>query len=358
LPRDVTGKFADVPLYVDLRWAKTIDHLSLRNPQFHSAILDLAAPLHGKPKDELDGEDVRQYRRTRRVVNIVIVVLTLLFLTAAGFALWAYIERNAAQSRALAAHARIHLGFNLEQSVEWATVAMKRSFTDEAEAALRESLFVSRIRAKLHLPGQRHNHQTWQVAFNPDDARVVAANMASGEVQILNLETDEEEHKIAVVAGKAFTDGNVVLTVETAGEAIVWDVATGQEVRKLEGRLQELTYAAFSPDGKLLFTSGSGQSGRIWNIDTPGVRTLRDEVEQISQVAFSIDNQFLVTVSIDHTARLWYARTGAVFARSPRTYEFSIWARYRDNDSRIEPRWQLHRDGLWVWRWVLFGEWV
>ena len=68
LPKDVSGKFEDIPLYVDLRWAKTVDHLSLQYPKFRSAILDLAASLHGKPKDELGGEDVRQYRKTWRLV--------------------------------------------------------------------------------------------------------------------------------------------------------------------------------------------------------------------------------------------------------------------------------------------------
>src|SRR3990172_7699891 len=60
LPRDLRAQFRDEPLYVDLRWAKTADNLSLRHSQFRGAVLDIAAPLHGKPKDELDGEDVRQ----------------------------------------------------------------------------------------------------------------------------------------------------------------------------------------------------------------------------------------------------------------------------------------------------------
>jgi hypothetical protein len=62
LPDLVRGKFQSEPLYVDLTWADDQDHLSLQNTRFRQAILDIAAPLHGKDKDQLDGEDVRQFR--------------------------------------------------------------------------------------------------------------------------------------------------------------------------------------------------------------------------------------------------------------------------------------------------------
>ena len=67
LPDDLCRKFSSEPLYVDLRWAKTDEDLSLRNSRFRQAVLDIATPLHGVAKDELDGEDVRQYQRTRRI---------------------------------------------------------------------------------------------------------------------------------------------------------------------------------------------------------------------------------------------------------------------------------------------------
>ena len=55
LPRTLSGAFTAEPLYVDLRFARDADDLSLRNASFREAILDLAAPLHDRPKDELGG---------------------------------------------------------------------------------------------------------------------------------------------------------------------------------------------------------------------------------------------------------------------------------------------------------------
>src|SRR5215204_1511608 len=65
VPNMLRGQFTDEPLYVDLRWARAEENLSLRHLQFRGAILDVAAPLHGKAKDELDGEDVRQHRKNK-----------------------------------------------------------------------------------------------------------------------------------------------------------------------------------------------------------------------------------------------------------------------------------------------------
>jgi WD40 repeat protein len=93
IPKDMTGRFADEPLYVDLRWARAEPQsLTLQHAKFRSAILDIAAPLHGRPKDELDGEDVRQHRRTR----IISVAAAAAILVGAAIAGWqAYVATQA-----------------------------------------------------------------------------------------------------------------------------------------------------------------------------------------------------------------------------------------------------------------------
>ena len=61
----------------------------MRYSQFRGAVLDLAAPLHGKPKDELDSEDIRQNRRLRTVTwsgVATIVALAIGAMIAAWFA--------------------------------------------------------------------------------------------------------------------------------------------------------------------------------------------------------------------------------------------------------------------------------
>ena len=63
VPEALRGVFAEEPLFLDLRWARDERHLSLQHSRFRDAIAQLAAPMHGVSKDELEGEDVRQHRR-------------------------------------------------------------------------------------------------------------------------------------------------------------------------------------------------------------------------------------------------------------------------------------------------------
>src|SRR5438309_1781606 len=79
-PRQLEGAFDEEPRHIDLRWARTADDLSLTHPRFREAVAELAAPLHGKPKDEIASEEVRQHRRTVWIARGA--VTTLLTLTA------------------------------------------------------------------------------------------------------------------------------------------------------------------------------------------------------------------------------------------------------------------------------------
>ena len=63
VPPALFGRLTEEPRYLDLRWARDNTQLTIRNARFRDAIADLAAPMHGVSKDELQSEDVRQYRR-------------------------------------------------------------------------------------------------------------------------------------------------------------------------------------------------------------------------------------------------------------------------------------------------------
>jgi TIR domain len=120
LPRCLEKKFPQEPLWVDLRWARAEEKLSLRNSEYRSAILDLAATLLQRPKDLIDGDDIRVYRRNRRAAFIAVLVsLTLAIAATTGGAIALYqkdlakrearlanAERLAAQSQTLMASNR------------------------------------------------------------------------------------------------------------------------------------------------------------------------------------------------------------------------------------------------------------
>jgi hypothetical protein len=50
LPPVLGRAFADEPRYIDLRWARTQEHLSLNDGRFRDRVADLAASLHHRPR--------------------------------------------------------------------------------------------------------------------------------------------------------------------------------------------------------------------------------------------------------------------------------------------------------------------
>src|SRR5262249_20128233 len=82
LPRCLAGVFKSEPLWIDLSWAKTGEHVSNADPRFRQSLAMLAARLHGKALDEIAGEDVRQHRRTRVIARAAVAGLAALTISS------------------------------------------------------------------------------------------------------------------------------------------------------------------------------------------------------------------------------------------------------------------------------------
>jgi WD40 repeat protein len=96
LPISLKGKFQTEPLFLDFRWARETEHLSLRNPRFLNAIGKLAAAIRNEPLDTIIGEDVKQHRVFKIAAGAVIVLLTGLLAVATGAGLYANERRKEA----------------------------------------------------------------------------------------------------------------------------------------------------------------------------------------------------------------------------------------------------------------------
>ncbi|WP_229069732.1 TIR domain-containing protein [Actinoplanes sp. DH11] len=126
VPAALRGVLAEEPLYLDLRWARDDLHLSLQHSRFRDAIAQLAAPMHGVSKDELEGEDVRQHRRARRLSTVAAVTLVMLTLVTSLTGVAAVRNANRANAAAVDARAQQALASQQRSTAERATQESQR----------------------------------------------------------------------------------------------------------------------------------------------------------------------------------------------------------------------------------------
>jgi WD40 repeat protein len=79
------------------------------------------------------------------------------------------------------------------------------------------------------------------------------------------------EHQAQITTVAFSPDGKYVLSGDRAGKIMMWEIASGKEVRTFEENQGEVRTAAFSFDGKLLITAGEGKLN-LW--DTTGENRL------------------------------------------------------------------------------------
>lgn len=78
VPGPLRAAMVAEPRHLDLRWAHRETQTDLRNARFRDAVAQIAAPIHGLSKDDLESEDVRQHRRTMRTTRAVAAALAIL----------------------------------------------------------------------------------------------------------------------------------------------------------------------------------------------------------------------------------------------------------------------------------------
>jgi TIR domain len=92
-----------IPLYVDLRWAKTETDLDLQHPKYRHEVNALAARLRGVNPEDLNDEEIRVFRRNIRLRNGAITLLLGMLLIAVGTAWWAVKQQEVAEASTIEA---------------------------------------------------------------------------------------------------------------------------------------------------------------------------------------------------------------------------------------------------------------
>jgi WD40 repeat protein len=304
IPDALRGAFEGEPFYLDMRWTRDENDLTLANDRFKKQVVQLAATLRGLAVEDMAGEEAEQYRRTLRVRNLTIAglaTLSVLALLAAGFALVARGAAVRSEERA-----------RTEQGRAEKAASIAEAERKEAEAQRKEAVAA---RGKALLSEAHANEQADEAARQ----KTIAEDRAqAAQIALARVSTQEGRRMMdAGRAGEALAHFARALRADSASAAAVWVssiLANGQiwvpgTPLPHDGAVQAV---AFSPDGRYVATGAVDGTARIWDTVTGSpVGSVLQHESAITALSYSPDGSRILTATRDSTARLWDARSGA-----------------------------------------------
>jgi WD40 repeat protein len=101
-------------------------------------------------------------------------------------------------------------------------------------------------------------------------------------------------------------DGKLLATSGTSSEIKIWDADTYQEILCCRGHQHWIMFVCFSPDNKYLASASDDYSVKLWDLSTGNcVHTYTGHTDSVNVVMFSPNGEIIATGAQDSTIRLW-----------------------------------------------------
>jgi WD40 repeat protein len=248
------GVFPSEPLYADFHPAKTANKYSNTDPVFRDALLDVAAPLMGRPKDDLDGEDIRLHRKAERTAWAAAFFIVVLGLAAGVGVTMAHQRQKIAASRALASEATSHVD---DRSLAMLLSIESRRISDTVES--RRSLLTAIQRlpnAEAFLWG--HTDAVTKAVLSPDGQTVLSAGW-DNRIVLWNAASHQPIGQPILspkgLVGVAFNPDGSQFASASSGSITIWDTKSRQPIGAPLRAKEDFVHIAFSSKGDMLAAS-------------------------------------------------------------------------------------------------------
>jgi WD40 repeat protein len=319
LPPCLKSNFRTEPLWVSLvGYRAAYQKATRRNQDFLDRALSLAATIHGRKKDDLYSDELREQRRNLRWVYSAAAVLFIATIASLAASLVAIQERDTAlisQSRFLAD--RSNQQSNSGDDINGMLVALE-GLPDVKERRTRPYVAeteISLLSAFLHQKELQvldaHAGKVYDVAIHSDTGQLVTA-YEDGSARLWDLTSGKllqalERHRGPVVHAAFRPDGRQVVTASDDGTVRLWTIpSTHPEFKSLEGQGSPIKVAKYSPDGTRVFAGDGNGQLMVWESSTgKSIATLLAHNGAITSIEFDRERQRIITSSEDHTARVW-----------------------------------------------------
>jgi WD40 repeat protein len=176
------------------------------------------------------------------------------------------------------------------------------------------------LRHRLKLPGPLAP----SLAFSPDGTLVAVGSetthselIKGGTLQLWQVQTGIVKTTFRSLGPglmrslvlSAYSPDGQILATESEAQLMLWRVATGEQFAVGRGSQVALSLA-FSPDGTVLATGGSGHVITLWDVASGReLASLMGHSGTVWQVVFSPDGKTLASFGPDKTVRLWHVAT-------------------------------------------------
>jgi hypothetical protein len=324
LPKSLAGVFGEEPSYLDLRWTRTSEALTLANAQFRDAVADLASVLHEIPRDILDGEDVRQHKKATRFRRMALTAIGILAVVGGSIAMFAYKKNELAiGNEKIAAE-------NAEKAKKEEENAAKSKNQADTELKMRQSLELARQASRADSVQKRIDLSIEAVQSSPTDTAVGVLRSTLEAIETARLEIGSDtDSQLKNNRSPMVVDalGRRIAVASRYGSATAVDLEHNSVFDICSG-LEPFDNLFYSPNGRYLLTT-QGSDLRVWDVQlrqqTGQSRVILDDrVDEypnpnVQKITFLPDSSAFITRGQTRTLRMFSLPSGKEIAELPGT---------------------------------------